>query len=45
MEEGNHETRNKEKAEELIRALKGFKGRLLEAEGFRVFSMDAEMHL
>jgi hypothetical protein len=35
----------KVKADGLIGALKGFHGRLEEGEGFRIFSMDAEMHL
>ena len=33
------------KSDGLIGALKGFHKRLQEGEGFRIFSMDAEMHL
>ena len=33
------------KADGLIDTLKGFHGSLQEGEGFRIFSMDAEMHL
>lgn len=33
------------KADGLIDTLKQFYGRLPEGEGFRIFSMDAEMHL